>query len=147
MAKPKTALGTKVRILFGDGGTPEVFSAFCGMTAKSIAFQTTTNDFLVPDCDDPDAPAWRELAKSGRSVQISGSGILATDQLTRIQSAYDNPNPINARLMLDVPALSGGGYWEGAFMLTEFTVNGNDGEITQVDMTLQSSGPVVWIPA
>jgi hypothetical protein len=147
MAKPKTALGTKVRILFGDGQTPENFTAFCGLTAKSIAFATTTNDFLVPDCDDPDAPAWRELAKSGRSVEITGSGILATDTLARYQAAYDSPNAINARVELAVPALDGGGHWEGAFLLTAFTINGNDGDLTQVDLTMQSSGPVIWVSA
>lgn len=56
MAKPVTVKGTKVRLLQGNGASPEVFTSFCGLTAKSINFQTNTNETFIPDCDDPEAP-------------------------------------------------------------------------------------------
>lgn len=148
MAKPKTVKGTKVRLLQGDGATPtEAFTAFCGLTARSINFQTNTNETNVPDCDDPDAPQWRELAKAGRFVSVSGSGILDMEALERYQEAYDSPDSVNYRIEIAVPALDNGGYWEGAFMTTGFTVTGNDGELAQVELTLESDGPVTWEPA
>lgn len=147
MAKPVTVKGTKVRLLQGDGATPEVFSAFCGLTAKSINFQTNTNETFVPDCDDPDAPQWRELSKSGRYVSISGSGLLNMGSLEAFQAAYDEDETATYRFEIAVPALQHGGYWIGQFMLTNFQITGNDGELTNVEITLESSGEVLWVPA
>ena len=147
MAPPLIVKGTKVRLLKGDGAEPEVFSKFCGLTAKSINFQTNTNETFVPDCDDPDAPAWRELAKSGRYVSMSGSGLLDMNALDEYQAAYDNDGTDNYRFEIAVPALQHGGHWLGAFMLTNFTVTGNDGEHATVEIALESSGEVTWVPA
>ncbi len=148
MAKPKTVKGTKVRLLQGDGETPtEGFTAFCGLTARSINFQTNTNETFVPDCADPDAPAWRELAKAGRYVSISGSGILDMNALPRYQEAYDDDEAVNYRVEIAVPALDNGGHWAGPFMLTNFSVTGNDGEHANVEVTLESAGAVVWVNA
>ena len=147
MAKPVTVKGTKVRLLQGDGAEPEVFSAFCGLTAKSINFQTNTNETFVPDCDNPDAPQWRELTKSGRYVSISGSGLLNMGSLDSFQAAYDADETATYRFEIAVPALQNGGYWIGQFMLTNFQVTGNDGDLTQVEITLESSGEVTWVAA
>jgi len=147
MAKPVTVKGTKVRLLQGNGATPEVFTAFCGLTAKSINFQTNTNETFVPDCDDPDAPQWRELTKSGRYVSISGSGLLNMGSLESFQAAYDEDETTAYRFEIAVPALQNGGYWTGQFMLTNFQITGNDGDLTQVEITLESSGEVTWVAA
>ena len=147
MAKPITTKGTKVRLLQGDGAQPEVFTKFCGLTAKSINFQTNTNETFVPDCDNPDDPAWRELAKSGRYVSITGSGLLDQNALESYQAAYDSDEAANYRMEIAVPLASKGGHWIGPFMLTNFTITGNDGELTTVEITLESSGTVAWVPA
>lgn len=147
MALLKAVKGTKVRLLQGDGELPEVFTKFCGLTAKSINFQTTTNEENVPDCDDPDAPQWRQLAKTARFVSISGSGLLDMDALEAYQAAYDTDDAANYRFEIAVPALENGGHWEGPFMLTNFQVTGNDGELTNAEIALESSGAVVWVPA
>lgn len=145
MAQPQTAKGTKLLILFGDGATPEVFSKICALTAKGINFQSNTNEYFVPDCDNPDDPAWREMTKAGRFADISGSGILDMAALTRIQAAYDNENAVNLRVQLAVTP--NGGYWSGPFMVNGFNVTGNDGELVQVELTIASAGPVVWTAA
>lgn len=147
MAKPVTVKGTKVRLLQGNGASPEVFTSFCGLTAKSINFQTNTNETFIPDCDDPEAPQWRELSKSGRYVSLSGSGLLNMASLEAFQSAYDEDETQTYRFEIAVPALQHGGYWIGQFMLTNFQVTGNDGELTTVEITLESSGEVTWVPA
>jgi predicted secreted protein len=148
MTKPTTVKGTKVRLLQGDGATPtEAFTAFCGLTARSISFQTNTNDTQVPDCDDPDAPQWREITKVSRFVSVSGSGILDMNALPEYQAAYDDPDSVNYRIEIAVPMASNGGYWEGAFMLTGFTITGNDGEFAQVELSIESDGPVTWVDA
>ena len=147
MAKPVTVKGTKVRLLQGNGASPEVFTSFCGLTAKSINFQTNTNETFIPDCDDPEAPQWRELSKSGRYVSLSGSGLLNMASLASFQAAYDEDETQTYRFEIAVPALQHGGHWIGQFMLTNFQVTGNDGELTTVEITLESSGEVIWVPA
>jgi predicted secreted protein len=145
VAKPTTALGTKLRILLGDSATPIVYTAFCGLTARSINFQTNTNDFFVPDCDNPDDPAWREMAKAGRFVSITGSGILDTKSaLPRMQAAYGDADPVPVRVELAVPTVDGGGAWTGLFMFTGLEITGNDGELVTANITMESDGPVVW---
>lgn len=147
MAKPVTVKGTKVRLLQGNGALPEIFGSFCGLTAKSINFQTNTNETFIPDCDDPDAPQWRELTKSGRYVSISGSGLLNMGSLAAFSAAFNDNDPANYRFEIAVPALQNGGYWAGLFMLTNFQVTGNDGDLTTVELTLESSGEVTWVAA
>lgn len=147
MAKPVTAKGTKVRLLKGDGASPEVFSKLCGLTAKSINFQTNTNETFVPDCDNPDDPAWRELTKSGRYVSMSGSGLLDMNALEEYQGAYDSDEASNYWFEIALPLASKGGHWLAALMLTNFSITGNDGELTQVEITLESTGAVTWVPA
>lgn len=147
MAKAKTTRGTKVRLLMGDGEGAETFSALCGLTAREINFQKNTNDFFVPDCDNPDDPAWRELAVSGKQATVTGTGLLDQDALAEYQAAYDDDDPRNFRVEIAVPLASNGGYWQGAWVLTRFRVAGNDGALTTVDITLESSGGVPWVPA
>ena len=51
------------------------------------------------------------------------------------------------RLELDLPLASNGGYWEVSMMLTNLNVTGNDGELIQVEIALESDGAAVWFPA
>ncbi|PZO78439.1 MAG: hypothetical protein DI629_12115 [Mesorhizobium amorphae] len=147
MAKPVTRRGTKLRILQGNGGGSETFTAYCALNAKTVRFQSQTNDFYVPDCDTPDAPAWREIVKSGRSMTVSGSGILNMTDLTRYQAAYNDDDVLNYRVELDGTNTVAGGHWSAPFAVTELEVTGNDEDLVQVSITLESNGAVVWVPA
>jgi len=147
MAQPTTRRGTKLRVLQGDGATPsEAFTAYCAINAKELQFTSQTGEFYVPDCADPDAPAWRQIVKSGRALTVTGSGTLAMEHLADYQAAYDDDEPLNYRIELDVTNATHGGYWAGKFALTDFGVTGNDAELIQVSITLQSDGPVTWLP-
>lgn len=144
MAQPNTVKGTKLRILFGEGG-PVVYTQLCALNAKGINFQTNTNQVFVPDCDNPDDPAWREITKSGRFASITGNGILdLTNGLAKFQSAFDNEDSIPLRVEIDIADTAGGGYWQGNFMLTQLNITGNDGELVQVAITLESDGAVTF---
>lgn len=148
MAQPKTARGTKVHILQGNGAGPEVFAAYCGLNAKTFNFRTQTNTQLVPDCDNPDDPAWQDVTKSGRSLQVTGTGLLDTvTALPAYRAAYASPDPAHYRMEIGVPLASGGGHWAASMQLTDLTITGNDNELTTVSITLESSGPVLWVPA
>jgi predicted secreted protein len=149
MAKPKTASWSKLIIMVGDGATPtEVFTAQCGLTSKGISFTSDVADVAVPDCDNPDDPAWSERDVSTKNCTVSGDGVLATDHRQDWDDWFQSGESRNCRIMIDIPLADGGGYYEGAFVLTTFTINGNqdDAKLT-VEVELQNDGPVTWVDA
>lgn len=147
MAQPTVARGTKLNILLGDGASPEVFGSLCALTTKQFNCQSQETEVFIEDCDNKDAPAWREIITSGLSIDVSGSGQLATTFLATYRSAWLNGTTVNARIELDIPSGDGGGYWSGAFRLSSFSVIGPQNELVQVELTLRSSGPATWVDA
>lgn len=142
MAQPTTLRGSLMLIEIGDGASPEVFDNPCGLTAKSFTRSVTVNDTNVPDCDDPDAPVWAARAKDTTSATISGSGILAKEYLGAYESFFADQDARNVKITLDYP--SGPIEYTGLFLLTTFTISGNQGENVNVELELQSHGEVVY---
>ena len=61
MAPVKTLSGKKLLVQIGDGAQPEVFAADCMINAeRGIAFSVDSNDFVIPDCDNPDQAGFKE---------------------------------------------------------------------------------------
>lgn len=147
MAKPITAAASKMLVKIGDGGSPEVFEAPCGMSTKGINFTKNTNEVNVPDCDDPDAPSWIERGVVSMSAEISESGILSMADLDTWQDFLDSTISRNVQVWLDLPLAEHGGHWDGKFLLTGFNVTAEQGNKVQAAVTMQSDGPVVWTPA
>jgi predicted secreted protein len=140
MTQPTTLKGTQLFIKIGDGGDPESFAHHCLINAdRGITFRSNTNDVVVPDCDNPDDPAWRELVKDALSVGVTGAGTL-DNKLTTIQTYttwVTSDDAKNLQVWLGTV-----GYWSGAFKLTEFAITGARGNKAQVSLTLESDGVV-----
>lgn len=140
MATPTTIRGTQLYLKIGNGASPEVFTHPCLVNAeRGIAFRSTTNDIVVPDCTNPDDPAWRELVKDALSVGLTGSGVL-DNVLATIQAYttwWKSDDPKNVQIWLGTV-----GYWSGAFKLTEWGITGNRGAKAEVSITLESDGEV-----
>lgn len=148
MAKPVTYSASKLYISLGDGATPtEVFTAPCGLTTRGITLTKNTNDVNVPDCDDPDAPAWVERSVESLSGETSGSGVLAAAALPTWQTAFNSTVSRNVRIGINAPLVDKGGYYAGKAHLTSFAVTGELGNKIQVAVTLISDGPWTWVPA
>lgn len=145
MAKPITCPSSRMLVKLGDGETPEVFAAPCGMSTKGINFTKSTNETNVPDCDDPDAPAWVERSVVSMSAEISESGILAMEALADWQAFLDSGVSRNVQVWLDLPPAEHGGHWDGRFLLTGFNVTAEQGNKVQAAVTMQSDGPVAWV--
>lgn len=79
MARATTSTFGQFKILLGDGGGPEVFTAICGLTSKGINFNTETNTVEVPDCADEDMPAYKEQGPKSYEVTLTGSGMWAKE--------------------------------------------------------------------
>jgi hypothetical protein len=147
MAKPTTFSASKLYISLGNGGSPEVFTVPCGLTTRGITLTKNTNDVTVPDCDDPDAPAWIERAVENLSGEATGSGILAAEALPTWQAAFNSTVSRNVRIGINAPPASNGGYYAGKAHLTSFGVTGDLGDKLQVAVTIVSDGEWVWVPA
>ena len=144
MAKPTTASAAKLLILVGDGGSPETFAAPCGLTTKGINFRAESNDTTVPDCDDPDLPAWTERVVKSLSAGVTGSGVLAAEALDTWWDFYSQAQALNCRVKIDSPSFNDV-YFAGAFLLSTFNVTGTIGEKINVQIEMQSDGEVVRV--
>ena len=82
MAQPTVIAGTKLLLLVGNGAGPEVFAEPCGLTTKSFDLSASTNTTVLPDCDDPESPAWESIDINAFSASVSGSGVMATQSFS-----------------------------------------------------------------
>jgi TP901-1 family phage major tail protein len=127
--------------------TPNTFAAYCGLTERSVTFSKETNDTTSIDCDDEDAPAWVDRDVVSMSATISGEGVIARESIEAWKDAFLATDPINCRIEVSGTAAQGGGYWAGKFHLTSLEEGATRGERATISIEMQSSGPVVWVPA
>lgn len=147
MARPTTLKGSKFLIQIESLDSPTVYVAPCALTSKSIDFSAETNDFNVPDCDDPDAPTYTERVIAALSAGVSGSGTLAMESLPTWSDWFDSGLERNIRVKLDALLADNGGYWQMSAVLTALNIGGNQGELATIEVTIQSNGAWTWTPA
>ena len=143
MTQPTVLAGTKLLILVGDGASPEIFAQPCGLTTRGITFTASTNSTLIPDCDDPELPAWDAKDVNALSAQVTGNGVMAVESFDVWNDWFQNATPTNCQIELDDPAL---GHWEGQFILSSLKYGGQRGQKVTVDVTMDNTGAVVWVP-
>lgn len=143
MAQPQVLVGTKLLILVGDGGSPETFSEPCGLTTKSFNFSTTTNETLIPDCADPEAPAWAAKDVNSLAATLSGSGVMAVESFDTWMDWFMSATSRNIQIKLDDAAL---GQWEGSFIISALNYGGQRGQKVTLEVTMVNDGAVIWNP-
>jgi Phage tail tube protein len=149
MAQVKTLVGEKLLIQIGDGATPtEAFSIDCLINAeRGVQMSAETQEFVVPDCDNPSLPGWKEMFKDGMSISVSGGGMLHTTSVENFFNWMNSDTAKNVRIKFDVSGALGGGYIAVPMKLTAFSVTGNRKQNTTADITLMSSGVGTWTDA
>lgn len=149
MAPIKGLKGESLLVQIGDGATPtEVFAHDCLINAeRGIQFSSDTTDDTLPDCDAPGSPGWKEVLKDGLSATVTGGGKLHTSSVADWYAWFDSDDSRNCRIKVDASAANGGGYWAGAFKLTQFEVTGERKQYATTSSTLVSSGPITWVDA
>jgi predicted secreted protein len=140
MALPSVLNGEKILILVGDGASPEVFSHPCLINAeRGITFGSSTNQEVVPDCDDPSAPAWVSTEVDGLNATITGGGVHDVASTEEYFDWYTSGEAKTVKVKQD---RAGGSTFTGSFKLTEYAFTGNRKNKATGSITLVSDGPV-----
>lgn len=141
MAQPTTYKGSTVAIYLEDTGTPGTYLRPCGLNNHSVNFSKNTRDVTVPDCSDPDLPAWIERGVESLDMSASGSGILAAEAVDDWWAAFADTDSVNARVYIGTPTdTTNGRFWEGKVHITGFEVTGERGDKAQVTVSIVSDG-------
>ena len=138
MTKVGAMLGTKLLVQLGDDASPATFAHDCMINSeRGISFSSDANRVIIPDCDNPDDPAWSEVMKDGLSATITGAGILNLATVTTWNTWFQNDTFKDVRVNLNE---TGGGYWEGPAKLTSWEVTGTRNDKATVSVTIESHG-------
>lgn len=153
MAQGTTTLGGKVIILLGDGANPENFSAALGGTTKTFTRNTKTQDFAVPDNDDPDAAVWVDRIAASLDWTLSVDGYLEVENVDVWDSFFEqsqadltaqgtSAGPKNIRIRFTGPAALAGRTYAGAAICQKLEHKSEIQKKVMVSVTLQGTGPL-----
>lgn len=145
MAKPGTYAGSTVAIFLEDATAPGTFLRPCGLNNHTVTFSKNTQDVTVPDCDDPELPAWIERGVESLDMSANGSGILAAEAVDNWWASFNTTDSINARIYIGKPDnIDNGRYWEGRVHVTSFEVTGERGGKAQASVSIVSDGEMTY---
>jgi predicted secreted protein len=123
-----------IKVSNGDG----TYSHPCLInTKRGLKFSSSTNKSIIPDCDNPDDPAWQEAIKDALSASIDGSGKLDNKAatITFYDTWFRSPDAKTVQVWLGTV-----GYWQGDFQLTGWEVTGDRNDNADASVTLESDG-------
>ncbi|WP_411838677.1 phage tail tube protein [Paracoccus sp. ME4] len=140
MARPTTFVGSSVA-LFLEGTPAGTYARPCGLTNHTFTFSKNATDVTVPDCNDPELPAWIERGVESLDFSGSGTGVLAAEAVDTWWDAFNSAESINARIYVGKPTdTANGRYWQGKVHVTSFEVTGERGNKAQVSVSVVSDG-------
>ena len=123
--------------------TPIVWTPrLCGMTSKGIALKASSNTANVPDCDNPEDPAWDIAGIDGLSATVTLSGVTAVEDEPFWNQWFDTGATQVIRYIK-----TGVGYRQGPALLTDLSDTAalkSNGNLAQISLTLTSAGAWPW---
>lgn len=141
MAAPTTARFGKFRVMLGDGNSPEIFAAPCGFTSKSLVLSKNLSEVNLPDCDDPDAPAWVGRDVESLTASISGEGVMAVESVPAWHEAFENTDSVNVRVEIEFPTITF--IYTGRMHVATLTFGAEQGGRVTCNVEMQSDGELV----
>lgn len=141
MAKPRTFRGSVVALYLPDPVTTGLFLKPCGLTQHTASFTKNMNEIDVPDCDDPDLPAWIEREVQSLDFSVTGSGVLAAEAVDTWWDAFNSTESLMSRIYIGrIADVDIGRYWQGRIHVNSLEITGNRGERAQVSLGAASDG-------
>lgn len=147
MAQAKTIRFAGQLLMLGDGESPEEFAAPCGFTSLNLTVNIETNSTNVPDCDDPDLPAWLESDEVSKQMVVGGTGVIDRDSLQIWRAWLLAGGEKNVRWFTTGTAAEGGGYWEAPGILSTYEETGERGQRWELSVDITLNGAPEWVPA
>lgn len=141
MALARTLKFGEQLLLWGDGGSPETFTPLCGFTSLELTVNIETNSTNIPDCDDPDLPAWLKSSEVSKQMQLGGSGVIDTNALNAFKQWIMEGGERNFRWLTDGDEHSeSNGYWEAPGILSAYGQTGERGTEWNQNVTILLNG-------
>lgn len=141
MAQPTTDTFGNFKIYVGDGASPEAFTVPCGFVNKALNLEADASASLVPDCDNPEDPAWEDAGITVKRATVQGNGVMAEESYETWRAWWDSGAAKNVRVEKTM------GYWQGPALITslgESAALGQDGNIIQLAVALRNAGAWTW---
>lgn len=143
MAEATTIKFSKLRVLLGDGESPETFSAPCGFNQRSLNRSKALTEIEVNDCDDEDEPAWVGREVQSLTWSVTGEGVLPQESVRMWEDFFSSANSRNVRIEMLYPSETI--FFEGKAHLQTYTVGANRGEKVTKTIDLQGDGALVEV--
>ena len=148
MAQAKSLKFADQIVMLGDGATPtELFAAPCGTTELTLDVNIETNTTNVPDCTDPDLPAWLVSDEVSKQMVITLSGTLDRDAKIMWEEWLMEGGEKNVRWVTTGTAAEGGGYYQAPGILSQFQYQGQRGQRWQFNIGITLNGKPAHTPA
>lgn len=136
-------LGIKIETSPGSG----IYAHDCMINSdRGIDFDSDLTEIVIPDCDDPSLPGWKQRFKDGKRGDVNGSGMFHTKTNEFWYNWYDSDATKNVRIeLISVTGANGGGYWAGAMKLKRYAVTAPRKNASTVEVELVSHGNMSWV--
>jgi len=127
--------------MLGNDASPQVFSAPCGLSQRSITLSKGLNEVQIPDCDNPDEVTWTGRDASSLSIAISGEGVLASESIETWVEAWEDVESVDVRVEVEFPVTTY--IWTGKMHVETLEIGANNGERATISISMQSDGEMV----
>ena len=137
-------------IKIGDGATPtEVFAIACGIQDVTINQAVGTQDRYVRDCAKPGEIPNRKVKATGKSLDVTGSGLIDKAQIAIYNSALAVAKNYKIEVYADDGTDTGTllGTFDGSFMMTASNQSIPREGTASAEISLASNGAWTWTAA
>lgn len=146
MALAKTLRFSQQTLLLGGSAAIGTYTAPCGFTELGLTVNIETNSTNVPDCDDPELPAWLVSDEVSKQMVLNGNGVLDTDALQVWRDWLLEGGERYVRWMTDGVAADGGGYFQAPSVLSTYQEGGQRGSRWTQTIGLTLNGKPTFVP-
>lgn len=135
-------------IKVGNGASPEVFTAVCGVENVTVNRTVNTTDRFRRDCAKPGQVPTRKVRVTGRQWDATGSGVVNVDEF----DTFDDALGISKNYRVEFGKRDGSdtgeiiGYYAGPAVMTAANVNMGAEEGT-AEITLAGEDDITWTTA
>ena len=137
-------------IKIGDGATPtEAFAIACGIQDVTINQAVGTQDRFSRDCTKPGEIPNRKVKATGKSLDVTGSGLIDKAQIAIYNSALGVAKNYKIEVYADDGTDTGTllGTIAGSFMMTASNMSIPREGTASAEVTLANNGAWTWTAA